>query len=172
MKVYMNNPNENWATDKIRADWYAQKADISTENPNEADIIWIAAPWQWAALGERLLSSKTVLCTIHHIDLEKFDKKEKEDFYLRDKLVDEYHVPSLSSYKQLKNFTDKKINVIPFWIDNNKYFEIHDKNNLRKKYQIPEEKYVVGSFQRDTEGKDLISPKVSKGNASHCSSIT
>ena len=31
------------------------------------------------------------------------------------------------------------------------------------KYSIPKDRYVLGSFQRDTEGKDKISPKLSKG---------
>ena len=162
MKIFINKAGESWVVDRFRNEWI-KNSNFKTRFIHKSDIVWIIAPWMWKSLQKNKLVNKKVMCTIHHIDLEKFDKKEKEDFSLRDKLVDEYHVPSLSSYKQLKNFTDKKINVIPFWIDNNKYFEIHDKNNLRKKYQIPEEKYVVGSFQRDTEGKDLISPKLSKG---------
>ena len=162
MKIFIKKAGESWVVDRFRNEWI-KNSNYKTRFIRKSDIVWIIAPWTWKSLQKNKLVNKKVMCTIHHIDLEKFDKKEKEDFYLRDKLVDEYHVPSLSSYKQLKNFTDKKINVIPFWIDNNKYFKIHDKNNLRKKYQIPEEKYVVGSFQRDTEGEDLISPKLSKG---------
>ena len=82
--------------------------------------------------------------------------------YSRDKFIDEYHVPSNSSYKQLRKLTDK-INAIPFWIDNEKYFHINNKKEIRNRYSIPEEKFVVGSFQRDTEGSDLVSPKLSKG---------
>ena len=38
-----------------------------------------------------------------------------------------------------------------------------NKENLRDKYGISNNDYLVGSFQRDTEGKDLVSPKLSKG---------
>ena len=37
------------------------------------------------------------------------------------------------------------------------------KIQLRRKYQIPTDVYLVGSFQRDTEGYDLKSPKLEKG---------
>ena len=47
---------------------------------------------------------------------------------------------------------------------NNKlFFEIQNKNALREKYNISQDEYLIGSFQRDTEGVDLTSPKLSKG---------
>ena len=39
----------------------------------------------------------------------------------------------------------------------------NEKKELRSKYNIDQESYLVGSFQRDTEGADLKSPKLSKG---------
>lgn len=162
MKIYVNKAGESWVVDRFRNEWY-KYSNFKSRFMQRSDIVWIIAPWVWKSLQKNKLVNKKVVCTIHHIDPEKFDKKEQEEFYLRDEIVDEYHVPSLSSYNQLINFTDKKINPIPFWIDNNKYFEITNKIYLREKYQIPKEKFVVGSFQRDTEGEDLISPKLSKG---------
>ena len=40
---------------------------------------------------------------------------------------------------------------------------IEDKKFLRKKFGVAEDSFLVGSFQRDTEGSDLISPKLIKG---------
>ncbi len=37
------------------------------------------------------------------------------------------------------------------------------KKRLREKYSLPVNAFVIGSFQRDTEGHDLISPKLEKG---------
>ncbi len=162
MKIYINKAGESWVVDRFRNEWF-KNSEYKTRFIDKSDIVWIIAPWMWKNLQKKKLINKKVVCTIHHIDLEKFDRKQQKDFYLRDKLVDEYHAPSLSSSEQLKNFTDKKINSIPFWVDSKKYFEISNKNNLRKKYGIPEDKFVVGSFQRDTEGEDLITPKLSKG---------
>ena len=42
-------------------------------------------------------------------------------------------------------------------------FEIKEKDKLREKFKISKSAFVLGSFQRDMEGNDLISPKLSKG---------
>ena len=34
---------------------------------------------------------------------------------------------------------------------------------MRSKYNLNEDSFIIGSFQRDTEGKDLKSPKLIKG---------
>ena len=70
---------------------------------------------------------------------------------------------SLKTKKDLENITDKNIVYIPFWVNGNIWFDIEDKETLRDKYSIPRKSFVVGSFQRDTEGSDLISPKLIKG---------
>ena len=43
------------------------------------------------------------------------------------------------------------------------WYEIENKEKLKLKYNIPLNSFVIGSFQRDTEGKDLKSPKLIKG---------
>ena len=43
------------------------------------------------------------------------------------------------------------------------FYYIDDKLALRKKYGFEPSHYLVGSFQRDTEGSDLKSPKLIKG---------
>ena len=109
----------------------------------------------------KLKKTKTV-CTIHHIDETKFDKQALIDFQERDEYIDVYHVPSKKTQSQLEKFTDKPIIQIPFWVDSNKIYEIKNKKLLRSKYGIEEQDFVIGSFQRDTEGHDLKSPKLSK----------
>ena len=54
----------------------------------------------WKKIPTRYLTSKKVICTIHHIDIEKFNNDEVKEFYLRDNFVDEYHVPSKKTYIQ------------------------------------------------------------------------
>ena len=41
--------------------------------------------------------------------------------------------------------------------------KLNNKNELRNKYGFNFNDFVIGSFQRDTEGKDLTSPKLIKG---------
>ena len=44
-----------------------------------------------------------------------------------------------------------------------KFFYIADKKSLRVELGFDEKDYLIGSFQRDTESKDLKSPKLIKG---------
>jgi len=163
MKVYLNKPDEEWIVDRFWDEWYEYNQNISTKNIDDADIIWIISPWTWKKLKKRSLKNKIVVCTIHHIDFEKFDSLEKRNFYKRDKYIDSYHAISDKTKKQIESLTDKPVTTIPFWLNNELFFEIQNKNALREKYNISQDEYLIGSFQRDTEGVDLISPKLSKG---------
>ena len=162
-KVFLNKLKENWVVDRFRSEWYDHQSEFSANNIKDSEIIWIIAPWTWNKIPKKHLKNKKVICTIHHIDEKKFDKKEIDNFFLRDKFVDEYHVISNRTKRQVEQYTDKKIHTIPFWINQNVWFEINDKEILRNKYKLDMKKFYIGSFQRDTEGSDLISPKLSKG---------
>ena len=163
MKVYLSNINESWVVDRFREDWYRQNQDISTEDIKKADIIWIISPWLWKKIPKRHLRNKEVICSIYHIDFEKFDEEEKKEFLERDKYVEFYHVISLKTKEQLAKLTKKEIISIPFWVDQNIWRSMENKKDLRKKYGLNESDFLVGSFQRDTEGSDLITPKLIKG---------
>ena len=93
----------------------------------------------------------------------KFDKSTDKNFHELDKFVDKYHTISKNSFKALRKLTNKKIEVIPFWVNQENFFHIENKNLLTNKFNFPKDKFFIGSFQRDTEGHDLISPKLSKG---------
>mgnify|MGYP001398198323 CR=1 FL=1 len=163
MKIYLNNPKESWVVDRFRSEWYQDNKDISTKSILMADIIWLIAPWTWKKISLKNLSKKKVVCTIHHIDFDKFDSKEEKTFYERDKYVDIYHAISPKTAEQIKKLTNKTIFTLPFWVNQNLWFEIKDKKKIRNKYNFKENDYLIGSFQRDTEGHDLSSPKLSKG---------
>lgn len=162
-KIYLNKASENWVVDRFREEWYQGNRDISTRFLQRSNIIWLIAPWVWKKISKKQLDAKRVICTIHHIDMEKFDLKSKKDFDERDKYIDVYHAISKKTEQQLKELTSKTIKTFPFWINDKIWFEIKNKQELRKKYKFSEKHFLIGSFQRDTEGKDLISPKLSKG---------
>tara|TARA_R110002012_G_scaffold229394_2_gene401951 strand:- start:315 stop:869 length:555 start_codon:yes stop_codon:yes gene_type:complete len=48
------------------------------------------------------------------------------------------------------------------------WFDMPDKDAVRKEIRLPLDKNLIGSFQRDTEGHDLKSPKLSKGPDVFC----
>ena len=163
MKVYLSKINESWVVDRMREEWYLNNAAVSVEDPKKADLVWIISPWLWKKESRKILKSKTVICSIFHLEDKDFSDKNLKEFRKREKYIDCYHVISLKTKKDLEKITDKKIVYIPFWVNGNIWFDINEKETLRDKYSIPKKSFVVGSFQRDTEGSDLISPKLIKG---------
>ncbi len=172
MKVFINNPNESWVVDRFRKEFKEQHPDKTVEYLTECDIIWIIAPWQWAYIPQQLLETKKVVCTIHHIVPEKFNETKVEEFLYRDRFVDAYHVPCEKTKNQISKYTkNKPVLVSPFWVNGNLWKHLENKKTLRQKYNLPEKAYLIGSFQRDTEGHDLKSPKLEKGPDLFCDAV-
>ena len=163
LKVYLNKPNENWIVDRLVDEWIKNNKGITTQNINDANVIWIISPWTYKEIPRKLLKTRKVICTIHHLDFEKFNLLEKIKYKNLDNHVDFYHAISIQTEKSLEKITNKPIWTNPWWINQNLWYEIIDKKELRKKFNIDENSFILGSFQRDTEGKDLRTPKLSKG---------
>ncbi len=163
MKIFINDAKEDWIVDRLKKEYSEYNPELFTNEAKDADIIWIISPWSWKNVSKKYLKEKKVLCTVHHVDFNKFTGKEKRNFYKLDKFVDYYHTISDKSYEQLFSITSKKIYNFPFWVNSKLWFDIPESSKLKKKYKIPEDRYIIGSFQRDTEGKDRASPKLSKG---------
>ena len=83
--VYLNKANENWVADRFRDEWY-QNSKFKTKFLRNSDIVWIISPWTWQKLDTSLLKTKKVVCTIHHLDIDKFNDKELKQF-LEDYLI-------------------------------------------------------------------------------------
>ncbi len=162
-KIYLNKASEGWIVDRFRKEWYQNQKEISTKFIQNSNIIWLIAPWTWKKINKKHLKNKKVVCTIHHIDEDKFNGEVKEDFYEREEYVDIYHAISKKTEEQLLGLTTKKIETIPFWVNQKIWYQINNKNLIKEKYKLNKKDYLIGSFQRDTEGDDLISPKLSKG---------
>ena len=109
----------------------------------------------WKKVRLSNLKKANVVCTIHHIDMDKFSKSEEEEFYLWDEHINLYHAISNKTAKQLEQLTKKTIKTIPFWVNNKIWFQIEKTESLFKKYKLDKSKFLIGSFQRDTEGFDL-----------------
>lgn len=167
MKVYILAPKENWIIDRIANEFKKTHEGIVTENLLEADVIWAAAGWCWNHLPLEILRSKKIVLSVHHEVPEKFGLEKKKVFKIRDQFVDCYHVPAQKTKDFIKDYTDKKIEVLSYWYDESLWFPI-DKEKSRQSLSLPQEKFIIGSFQRDTEGGDLKTPKLEKGPDIFC----
>lgn len=159
-KVFVLSPSEDWIVDRFVSEWYEDNSDITVKNPLDADVIWLFADWCYRHINRSILLKKKVITTIHHIVEKKFNLDEFKD---RDTITTVYHVPNDHTKKFIEKFTNKQIFVIPYWANQKIWKVTETKQRLRKKYNLPETSYLIGSFQRDTEGNDLISPKLEKG---------
>ena len=163
MKIFIPKINESWVVDRIRNEWILENPQFSTKNIYKSDVIWILAPWLWKKIPKKILINSKVICTYHHLDKDNKNINEIEEFKNLDQFVDEYHVISNKTKNIIQSLTDKKITSIPIWVNSKDWYFLSDKSQLRKKYSCSENDYLVGSFQRDTEGNDLMSPKLIKG---------
>ena len=163
MKVYALPADEGWICDQLVDDWKLSSG-IACDDPHEADVIWLLSDWRWRSLPMNLLMSKKVVTTVHHIVPEKFDKAARMDFAARDAITDLYHVYNQRALDFVRPLTKKPIQLVPYWANQHlwKRSELTQRE-LREKHGLHETMTIVGSFQRDTEGHDLKSPKLEKG---------
>ena len=167
MKVYVKAPHEDWIVDRFTKEWTEDNSDITVNDPYSADVIWLFADWTWRQLPYDLLQNKRVVTTVHHIVPEKFGRAERDDFLCRDQVTNIYHVPNEITQEFIRQYTEKPIRVINYWANQKIWKHSGVKGDLRKRYRIPSNAYVCGSFQRDTEGAGIPSgiylPKLEKG---------
>lgn len=162
MKIYIPKINESWIVDRFRREWIANNHTLHSSFLYNSDIIWILSPWTWNKVSKKSLKNKKVICTIHHLESENIND-EINNFELLDSFVDAYHVITSKTIPLLTKSTKNRIFNIPFWVNNEIWKVLHNKKELRKKFSFKEKDFLVGSFQRDTEGHDLMSPKLIKG---------
>ena len=166
MKLYLNAPNENWILDRYKTEWNTYNSEYSTTDISSADIIWLLDSYTWNRIDPFLLENKIVVSTITHIAPEKFDY---ESFNRKDKFVNYYHAMCSRSGEDVRKITDKPVTSLQFWVNDQLWNEATDDVSvLRRRYKLPQKKVLVGSFQRDTEGHDLVSPKLVKGPDLFC----
>jgi glycosyltransferase involved in cell wall biosynthesis len=156
-----------WACDNICEDWKSLLPETVCTLEN-CDIIWLLSNWQWQSIPSEYLKNKKVICTVHHIVEEKLDRT---SFMARDEFVDAYHSPCQITKNALSKYTDKHIEVLPYWYVESNWKKQEDKSLLKNQYKLPTDKLLIGSFQRDTEGSDLKSPKPEKGPDLFCDII-
>jgi len=165
MKVYALAPNENWICDRFVQEWNENHLELVASSPYNCDVLWLLADWCWNQIDYRKIDrTKTkIVASVHHLVPEKFNNVQSiKEWKLRDSLIDAYHVPCEKTRQQIQNLTEKKIYTFPFWTNSEIWYPL-DKKICRSNLSLPANKFIIGSFQRDTEGSDLISPKIEKG---------
>jgi len=172
LKIYVLAPGENWVVDRFVKEWNAFSGNPSCKDPRDADIVWLLADWAWKNILSSIsyddLKKKKVVTTVHHIVPEKFSHTDRQDFVARDFITDVYHVYNERTASFISALTSKPIKMIRYWANDSLWKRNMSKNEARLILGIKDQDYVIGSFQRDTEGSDLVSPKLEKGPDIFC----
>ena len=196
-KVFVLRPFEDWIVDRL-AEEFEQNTNlvVAKKHPTESnsywhpeiessDIIWVLSPYTLGCNNElynfisnvKIRKAKEgkdfkVIATVHPIVPEKMfsDVEKLSNFKKVDNLVDKYHTPSHKTKQMLEQITDKEIDVIPFWVNSELWKPLSKEYvaEVLKQNNIDQDAHVIGSFQRDTEGHDLVSPKLEKGPDIFC----
>lgn len=177
-EIKENHPefkNEKWICDELKKEFTEYLGDeVITTIAEYADIIWYLAPWNYGHTPVgitrndwiKMLKMKKVIFTMHHIDEDKYKNgKLDRTFKFMQDYGTKWHAICQKTFDFLKNMAASNAITIPIvkeylWVDGDIFFKIQDKNSLRDKWGLSG--YVVGSFQKDTEGK-TNDPKMSKG---------
>jgi glycosyltransferase involved in cell wall biosynthesis len=167
VKIFVLAPKEDWICDRLVSEFTNEFKSFCVDNPYEADIIWLLAGWCWNHIPVQLLKNKKVIVTEHHIVPDKFTQQKYKNFLIRDQFVDCYHVPNNKTAFFVNRLTNKKVKVINYWL-NDKLWIPGSKKEAQKYFGLDSNSFYVGSFQRDTEGNDLQTPKLEKGPDIFC----
>jgi glycosyltransferase involved in cell wall biosynthesis len=164
-KVYLTGRDfVQWATDDDF--FFVQKAisrfALIKEHPEEADVIHSVNWHALLSIDKTLLNKKIVISHIPHDVRNMLSQPEYLTVALH---VDHWIVPSMRA-KQYADLLSLPNSYIPYGLDRSVFYRIKDLStiaDLKRHFGIPEGKYLIGSFQRDTEGADLTTPKYVKG---------
>ena len=160
-KIFENG--QRWTIDSITIDFKKYSGLVFTDDLVKAKTIWILAGNIDVInqISTSDLTGKIIITTIHDINQYKGDNF-LNFFKLVDSVTTYYHSPCDITTAKLATFTHKKIITACFWVNQTLFYNIPTKTDLRKKYNIPTDAYVIGSFQCDTLD-DKVSPKLEKG---------
>lgn len=174
-EIKSNHPefkNEKWICDILKEEFMEEFPFETTRQAKEATIIWYLAPWNTRFTPQNMprdewlnmLKTKHVICTQHHIDPEKV-KTGDLDTQFRFMKTFGNHIHSICNKTSLElqsHFEHFNVTKKHLWIRNSNFTNMNDKTNLRNKYKIDNTAFLIGSFQKDTEGQTNL-PKLSKG---------
>lgn len=166
-KVFVLPAQEQWVCDAMADCFIRHNPDVVTLDPNDADVLWLLSDWRWRLLPIDLLQRKRVLCTVHHIVPDKQDKAWWQDFWARDRIVDVYQTfNDRATTALVSTGTNRPIEQLPYWVDQLTWKHrrsLPPTADLRKKFGLRDDAFIILSAQRDTEGHDLKTGKWEKG---------
>jgi len=153
-----------WAVDEdLKLASQAMEPLVDLTDLRTADVVH--AVWWWGLLGfsDEQLVGKRIIC---HVPGEPFRYLTLPEHRRAMHLVGHWVTRTTQAAGQLQALGIDS-DLIPYLIDTTTFRPLGKDSpaveSFRKEWNLPADAYLVGSFQRDTEGSDLRSPKLVKG---------
>lgn len=175
MKIFILAEKEGWITDVLEKEWIESNKELYTNDYREADIIWVLSDYIIQRLPLSVLMRKKVITTIHHMVPDKMTPSLINHYKYLDKVSNKFHVICNHTLEQLKEHVTKPIETKLFWTNLKDWFPLFNsemergiiRDKMRELFNISKDTYVIGSFQKDTEGSSIANksflPKLEKG---------
>tara|TARA_B100001063_G_scaffold138607_1_gene129478 strand:+ start:2490 stop:8312 length:5823 start_codon:yes stop_codon:yes gene_type:complete len=171
-QTHVEFKGEKWICDLLKEEFIQTFPKMTTTNAKEADIIWYLGPWNKRYIPSgfsvndwfKFIKTKKVIMTQHHVDEEKLDQLTKQFAFMKEYGTKFHAICNKTKQKMKKYFKDTTIIDYKLWVNANNFYPLDKKYmfSIMDKYNINKTAKLIGSFQKDTEGKSN-SPKLSKG---------
>ncbi len=159
-KVFLFSAYNKWAIgDDLLQTKRALQNIVEFTDLAHAEVVHCVWWEEILGLDVRQLMGKRIVC---HMSGEPSRYLKLPRFAVMPKMVGLWISQSTEAKNQLNNLGLKNV-LIPYVVDTEIFKPTIDVQDIVEKWKIPSDKYLICNFHRDTEGSDLISPKLVKG---------
>ncbi len=163
-RVYLTGgDNMNWALDDdLRMTQRAIQEFVDITSIKECDVVHSMSWVDLVEIPDDLLLGKRVIC---HLPGEPFRYLEQPNFSPMMQKVGLWIAQNQQSVAQL-NSLNVRNHYVPYAVNREIFYPIaadDPTTAMRRKWNIPDDRYLIVNFHRDTEGRDLSAPKLVKG---------
>lgn len=164
-RVFLTGGDDiGWAVDedlRLTRRTIADRVDLV--DLDESDVVH-SAWWEGLMMLPReRLHGKRVICQVPGEPFRYFSAPEHRHVL---PLVGQWVTRTSQATRQLRGFGIESVQI-PYLIDVHTFRPLSDGDEelrtFREGLSLPTDAYLIGSFQRDTEGADLVTPKLVKG---------
>jgi len=153
-----------WAVDEdLRLTKQAVEDFVDLVDLTESEVVHAVWWWSLLPLSPEDLIGKRIIC---HVPGEPFRYFAVPEHRRAVSLVGRWVTRTRQAALQFQGL-GLESDVIPYLIDTETFKPLPKDDSeivaFRMDWKLPSDAYLIGSFQRDTEGSDLLSPKLVKG---------
>ncbi|HBE71756.1 MAG TPA: hypothetical protein DDW52_26735 [Planctomycetaceae bacterium] len=160
---YVGGDGSGWALDSELATTVRCLPEVFTPIPLFYDSVHCVYWPLLFALPARLLRGKKIIAHMTHDPRVAW---ENPKFHQAKSIVGLWIARSTDAYDFLLR-NGLSVELVPYMVDDRHFKPLSPDHGklveLAKRCDIPKDKYLIGSFQRDSEGADLSKPKLVKG---------